>query len=262
VERGRSARATAGIKTRQPLGVALVGSAGFGTLPPELVELVASELNVSAVLPLDGSSELVDYSVKPAYRSLGQRFGAQTPQVAAAITACDAAAVAPAVLAGESFPVTLGSGTTVQVAPSDVIVTQTPRAGWAVAADSSGGAGAAAGSAAGGGSGAGSGAGSGETVALDTTITPELRLAGLAREVIRLVQDTRKASGLQVSDRIWLRWSADDSLLAQALATHGAMVAAEVLAVDFGPLEDPAEADALPEFTDADLSLRFWLRRA
>jgi isoleucyl-tRNA synthetase len=250
VELGRSARATAGIRTRQPLGVALVGAAGFDALPPALVELVASELNVSAVLPLDGSSELVDYSVKPAYRSLGQRFGSATPEVAAAITAVDAAAVAPVVLAGDSFPVMLASGSTVLVSPSDVIVTQIPRAGWAVATDSSAGVGA----------GSGSVAGSGETVALDTTVTPELRLAGLAREVIRLVQDARKTSGLQVSDRIWLRWSTDDSELRQALAEHGPMIAAEVLATDYGPLEDPAESTDRPEFADPDLSLRFWLR--
>jgi isoleucyl-tRNA synthetase len=252
VELGRSARASAGIRTRQPLGAALVGAAGFAALPQALVKLVASELNVLAVLPLDGSSELVDYSVKPSYRSLGQRFGSSTPEVAAAIVACDTAVVAPAALAGESFPVTLGSGSTVLVSASDVIVTQTPRAGWAVATDS----GAAARS------GSGSGSGSGETVALDVTITPELRQAGLAREVIRLVQDARKTAGLQVTDRIWLRWSAADSLLAQALTVHGEMIAGEVLAVDYGPLEDPAPPAAIAEFADAELGLKFWLRRA
>ena len=67
----------------------------------------------------------------------------------------------------------------------DVIVTQTPRAGWTVAADA------------------------GETVALEIQITPELRREGLAREVIRLIQDARKADGLDVSDRIELWWHAD-----------------------------------------------------
>jgi len=99
-------------------------------------------------------------------------------------------------------------------------------------------------------------------VALDVTITPELREAGLAREVIRLVQDARKTSGLQVTDRIWLRWSADDSLLAQALTVHGEMIAGEVLAVDYGPLEDPAPPTGIAEFADAELQLQFWLRRA
>jgi isoleucyl-tRNA synthetase len=264
VELGRSARASAGIRTRQPLGTALVGAAGFAALPQALVTLVASELNVLAVLPLDGSSELVDYSVKPSYRSLGQRFGSSTPEVAAAIVASDAALVAPAALAGESFPVTLGSGSTVLVSASDVIVTQTPRTGWAVATDSGAGSGSdsSPGSGSGSGPGSGPGSGSGETVALDVTITPELRQAGLAREVIRLVQDARKTSGLQVTDRIWLRWSAADGLLAQALAIHGEMIAGEVLAVDYGSLEDPAPPAGIAEFADAEVGLKFWLRRA
>jgi isoleucyl-tRNA synthetase len=110
----------------------------------------------------------------------------------------------------------------------------------------------------------------GETVAIDTAITPELRREGLAREVIRLVQEARKGDGLDVSDRIALRWSAGDPDLAGALAEHAGLIAGEVLAVEFGPVEadtaDAAdEADAGPgeagEHVDEDLGLRFWLRR-
>ena len=63
-------------------------------------------------------------------------------------------------------------------------MTQTPRSGWTVASDG------------------------GETVGLEVEITPELRREGLAREVIRLVQDARKSDGLHVSDRIRVRWEA------------------------------------------------------
>ena len=66
----------------------------------------------------------------------------------------------------------------------DLIVTETPREGWTVAS------------------------GGGLTVALDLTLTPELERAGLVREAIRLVQEARKASGLEVSDRIELWWTA------------------------------------------------------
>ena len=83
------------------------------------------------------------------------------------------------------------------IGTAEVIVTQTPRAGWSVAADA------------------------GDTVALDLGITPELRREGLAREVIRLVQDARKADGLEVSDRITLCWQAADPELTAALAEHG-----------------------------------------
>ena len=85
------------------------------------------------------------------------------------------------------------------------MVTETPREGWTVAS------------------------GGGLTVALDLTMTPELERAGLVREVVRLVQDARKAAGFEVSDRIQLWWTADGQL-AQALTEAGDALAAEVLA--------------------------------
>jgi len=227
VELGRSARASAGVRTRQPLSRALVGAPGFSALPQSLVSLAAAELNVLSLRSL-GEQSLVDYSVKPSYRSLGQRFGASTPAVAAAILAAPAAAIAQAALRGGTVavgPYTVGA--------DDVIITQTPRAGWAVAAVGA------------------------ETVALDVSMTGELRRAGLAREVIRLIQDARKASGLAVTDRIRLHWSAAGPELAAALDEHGAMIAAEVLATAFGP----AGPDAEFTFTDAGLGLAFSLRR-
>jgi isoleucyl-tRNA synthetase len=128
----------------------------------------------------------------------------------------------------------------VLIGADDVIVTQTPRAGWAVAADA------------------------GETVAVDVTIGPELRREGIAREVIRLVQDARKNDGLDVSDRIWLRWSSADPDLTAALAEHAGLVAGEVLAVDYGPGTYPVagEPALAVEHVDPELGLTFWLRRA
>jgi len=243
VELGRSARAGASVRTRQPLSRALIGAAGFDTLPDELRALIAEELNVRSLAALGPESgELVDYTVKPNFRTLGRRFGSRTPEVASAITARPAADVATAVLAGGTVTVPLPSGEEVPVAADDVVVTQTPRAGWAVATDA------------------------GETVAIDTTVTPELRREGLAREVIRLVQEARKNDGLDVSDRIALRWAADDPELATALTEHSALIAGEVLAVEFGPAWADAEADGAGpgdarEHVVEELALRFWLRR-
>ena len=209
VELGRSARAGASVRTRQPLSRALIGAAGFAGLPAELRTEIAAELNVSRLEVLAG--ELVDYAVKPNFRALGRRFGARTPAVAAALMAGPAADIATAVLAGGTFGVTVdGFDEMVTLGPDDVIVTRTPRAGWAVATDG------------------------GETVAIDTAVSPELQREGLAREFVRLVADARKNDGLEVTDRIWLRWSADDPQLAAALTEHAGLIAGEVLAVDFG----------------------------
>jgi isoleucyl-tRNA synthetase len=241
VELGRSARAGASVRTRQPLSRALIGAAGFASLPDELRAEIATELNVSRLEVLD--AELVEFSVKPNFRALGRRFGASTPAVAAAVTAAPEAEIAPVVLAGGTFAVrAAGFDEPVTLEPSDVIVTQTPRAGWAVAAYG------------------------GETVAIDTTVTPELQREGLAREFVRLVADARKGDGLEVTDRIWLRWSADDPEVAAALTEHARFIAGEVLAVDFGP-GTPDAAGALAgaaarEHVEEGLGLRFWLGRA
>jgi isoleucyl-tRNA synthetase len=239
VELGRSARAGASVRTRQPLSRALIGAAGFDTLPGELRALVAEELNVRSLCALGPEGgQLVDYAVKPNFRALGRRFGSRTPEVAAAIAARPAADIATAVLAGGTVTVPLPSGEEVPVGADDVVVTQTPRAGWAVATDV------------------------GETVAIDTTVTPELRREGLAREVIRLIQEARKNDGLDVSDRIALRWATDDPELAAALTEHAALIAGEVLAVEFGPAEaGGAGAGDAREHMAEELDLRFWLRR-
>jgi isoleucyl-tRNA synthetase len=236
VELGRSARSGASVRTRQPLRRALIGAAGFDGLPFELRAQIAAELNVSRLEVLGEAGELVDFTVKPNFRALGRRFGPRTPAVAAAVLAVPASDIAAAVLAGRTLAVETSEGP-VRIGPDDVIVTQTPRAGWAVATEA------------------------GETVAIDITVSPELRQEGLAREVIRLVQEARKNDGLEVTDRIWLRWSTDDPDMVMALTEHAAQIAGEVLAVDYGP-GTGARARVAWEHVEDDLGLTFWLGRA
>ena len=234
VELGRSARSGASVRTRQPLSRALIGAAGFEDLPEELRAQIASELNVAALEVLGGG--LVDYAVKPNFRSLGRRFGARTPAVAAAIGSVPAPDIAAAAQAGSAVTVVV-DGEEVSIGADDVIVTQTPRAGWTVATDA------------------------GETVAIDIEVTPELRREGLAREVIRLVQEARKSDGLDVTDRISLRWSARDPEVAAALTEHAALIAGEVLAADYGSAGTSGSAASGFAHADEDLGLEFWISR-
>ncbi|MDY7104839.1 MAG: isoleucine--tRNA ligase [Actinomycetota bacterium] len=235
VELGRSARAGSGVKVRQPLGRALVSVPGLAELGDDVVAEIAAELNVEAIRPLaEADGELVDTTAKADFRALGRRFGPRVQAVAKAIAAADAASLAAALRAGGAATIEV-EGEEVTLGPDEVIVTESPREGWAVATDP------------------------GATVALDLTLTDELRRAGTAREVVRLVQDARKQSGLDVSDRIALRWVADHEDTVAALAEHGGLVADEVLAAELA--EGPATwADATP-FTDEALGLTFWLRR-
>ena len=201
VELGRSARAESKIKIRQPLSRLLVPSAAFAQLDEALLAEVTSELNVLSVESFAGAGELVDYSAKGNFRALGKRFGKETPIIANKIAAADAAVLA-ATLATEGKATVDG----VEVLADEVLISERPREGWSVVSET------------------------GETVALDLELTPELVKAGLAREAIRLVQETRKNTGLDVSDRIVLQWAAEADVAA-ALREHSQLIADEVLAV-------------------------------
>jgi isoleucyl-tRNA synthetase len=229
VELGRTARAESGIKVRQPLSRSLASAPGFAALDPELVAEIAAELNVAEVLPVSASGEsLVDTTAKANFRTLGRRFGKRVQAVAKAIAAADAAAL-------RRDLTVLVDGEEITLGADDVIITETPREGWAVASEP------------------------GASLALDLHLTPELRRAGLAREVVRLIQEARKAGGLEVSDRIELWYRAADQEVATALAEHRDLVADEVLATSFGPGEPAWDG---PAHEDAGLGLTFRLRRA
>ncbi len=99
---------------------------------------------------------------------------------------------------------------------------------------------------------------SGITVALELELTPELRREGLARELVRLVQDARKAAGLEVSDRIVLGVETSGDL-AEALAAHGDHVAFETLAAELLPsviLDAAYRQDAEIERSAVTITLR------
>ena len=227
VELGRSARAEAKVKTRQPLSRVLVPSGSFARLDDELRAEIAAELNVQRVESFASAGDLVDYSAKGNFRALGRRFGRDTPKVAAAIAATDAAALAAA-LAEHGVASVDG----VEVSTEEVLVSERPREGWSVVNEQ------------------------GETVALDLQLTPELVQAGLAREVVRTVQERRKASGLDVSDRIALAWHADGALAA-AIRAHAATIGAEVLATAI------TEGEPGPAWVrDDDLGLSFAITRS
>ncbi|HET6292939.1 MAG TPA: isoleucine--tRNA ligase [Kribbella sp.] len=237
VELGRSARAEAKVRTRQPLSRALVGSAAIADLDDDLLREISEELNVGSVEPLSSAgADLVEYSAKGNFRELGKRFAKQTPVVAAAIAAADAAALAAALKASGTATVVV-DGENVEVGPDDVLVSERPREGWSVVNEQ------------------------GETVALDLEVTPELKQAGLAREVVRTLQEARKNAGLEVSDRITVWLTATDGELADALGKHADEIAREVLATTLTQSAPPA-TDNLATSTDPTLGLTYWLTKA
>ena len=207
----RSARETVGLKVRQPLARMLVAvpadvdRAHLGALLP----LLMSEVNVKAVEYASGT-DLVSLEAKPSFRALGKRFGKATPEAAAAVKALAPAAVAR-YEAGEAVTITVG-GAAHTLEPGDVEIVRHARGDLVVESD-------------------------GEVVAaLDPVLTDALKLEGVARELVSVVQRARKAAGLQVSDRIDLAVQGDEPVL-RAVAAHRGYISGETLA---GTLVFPA----------------------
>ncbi len=205
VELGRAARSQAKAKVRQPLRRAVVVANDAEREAIEArADLVTAELNVKELDFVSDESELVSYTAKPNYRSLGPRFGKRMPQVAAAVEALDAAHVASVLAAGGEIGIAI-DGTDHSLGPDDVTLALQPLDGYEVEAEA------------------------GHAVALQLELDEELRREGLAREIVHAVQIARKDAGLDITDRIELSLGGDEELLTAA-REHQAYLAGEVLA--------------------------------
>jgi isoleucyl-tRNA synthetase len=183
VELGRAARAESSVKIRQPLSRALISARKWSELPNELRDEIADELNVLTLDDLSAGGELVDVAVKANFRSLGARYGSDVQEIARAIAALDPALLVGEIRSNGSYRLEYGEKSS-QITLEDVVITETPRQGWTYASHA------------------------GESLALDITLNAELIEQGLIREAIRFIQDERKSSGFDVSDRIIISWNA------------------------------------------------------
>ncbi len=222
---GRAARNASGIKVRQPLPQLMVAGP---TWDETLNYLVIDELNVKEIAPVSDDRDFIEYEVRPDYSRLGPKYKGDMPEVARAVAATDARFLAEAVRRGDE--VNAGKYT---LAPDDLVVRTHNREGFAAAAEE------------------------GYTVALSTEITPALLREGLARDVIRFIQDSRKRAGLEVSDHIDVRYRAGGELGA-ALRDFGGEVADEILARSLEP-GNPGQMDHTfeTEIEDAEIEIGF-----
>ncbi|MGH2736745.1 MAG: class I tRNA ligase family protein, partial [Actinomycetota bacterium] len=227
VSLGRAARTDAMVRVRQPLARALlvIPSSDEANLAG-LESIIAEELNVKSVEVAHGLEELVSYSVKPNFKALGPRFGKRVKGVAAALARADAAALVRAIEDGRTASLSL-DGETIELNAGELDVRVEGRAGFSLAQDGPYG------------------------VALDTDLTPELLAEGVAREVVRAVQDLRKSSGLAVEDRIELWLATDDRAARDALQRHRDYIAQEVLATRTR-LEESAPENASSDVVEVD----------
>jgi len=202
VELGRATRAESGIKIRQPLGRALIAASGWSTLPEQMREQIADELNVQTLEDIaSADGDLVDISVKANFKSLGAKYGGAVQEISKAIAATDATVLVKTLRGAGSTKVG-----TWEIALDDLVITEVPKSGWSVSSHD------------------------GESVALDLELTPALIAAGSVREVIRFIQERRKSDGFDISDRINLTWNATEEIAA-AIESDKQHIADEVLAL-------------------------------
>jgi isoleucyl-tRNA synthetase len=169
---------------------------------------VAEALNVKRLDPVTDLEGLLEYSVVPNFRVLGPKAGKRAPLVKDALAAVDGATVRHALEQAGGYDLALGDGSRFHLAPEDVDVRAASHEELALAQEG------------------------GLAVAIDTTVDDDMRAEGTARDVIRVINDERKAAGLQISDRIKVRIGAGGRLGA-AIHRHRDWIAREVLAVEF-----------------------------
>jgi isoleucyl-tRNA synthetase len=214
VSLGLAARNEAKLKVRQPLRRALALMPDGATFSPEVAAEVADALNVRELDPVTDLEGLLDYTVVPNFRALGPKAGARVPLVKAALADADGAAVRQALDADGGYELPLADGTSIRLGPDDIDVRAASHDELALAQDG------------------------GFAVAIDTRLDDELRAEGMARDVIRLLNDQRKAQGLQIADRVRVRVGADGRAAA-AIHLHRDWIAREVLAVEFDMVSGP-----------------------
>lgn len=193
------------IKVRQPLQKMLVPvlSNAQAELIESVKELVLHEVNVKELELLRDAQEVLVKTIKPNFKKLGPRFGKAMKEIAGAIQAMDQEAMAALEQQGEyTFTV---SENKVTVTRDEVEISTEDIPGMLVLSEN------------------------GLTVALDITLTEELKNEGLARELVNRIQNLRKDSGLEVTDRIALRLEAD-SRLQQAVNDNKNYIMSETLA--------------------------------
>lgn len=176
------------IKVRQPLQKIMIPVLDEDARQEIMAvsELIKSEVNVKEIELIDENSGILVKQIKPDFKKLGPRFGKDMKEMAKAIASFGATEIA--VLEKEREISVLLNEKNVTLTLDDVIISSQDIEGWLVANSD------------------------GTTVALDVTITPELKNEGIARELVNRIQNLRKDSGFEVTDRVEITIQENENL--------------------------------------------------
>ena len=219
-------RRKAEIKVRQPLQKILVPAVDESQCKAleAMRQLILGEVNVKDLeIVGDDDQSILVKKVKPDFKKLGPKFGKQMKQVAAAIQGLDQHEISRLEREGAISLMIEGEEAHIDVADVEIISEDIP--GWLVANEGN------------------------VTVALDITVTPELRQEGVAREIVNRIQNIRKSRDYQITDRINLTF-APCQLTDDAIKNYADYVARQVLADTL--LVGPVTDDDMTEILDID----------
>ena len=195
------------IKVRQPLHKVLIP-----ILKPEVKtrieaveELIKTEINVKKVEYVDDASGILVKNIKPNFRKLGQAYGSKMKAISAIINGFGKEEIA-AIERDNSFEIDV-EGEKIRLSMEDVEITSQDIPGWLVTTEGS------------------------LTVALDITITDELRREGLSRDMVNRIQNLRKDKGLEVQDKIAVSYATSDNMMSAALVDFAEYIKTETQAV-------------------------------
>ncbi|MFA6104453.1 MAG: isoleucine--tRNA ligase [Victivallaceae bacterium] len=206
VSLGRFLRSQHSLKVRQPLAKAIIviHDDAIRKMVEATSSIIAEELNVKEIVFSSGEDDLVVRRAKANFKVLGSRLGPKMKEAAALIAALSSQDIG-LILGGTPYQAELSGGEKMAIGADDLIVQREERPGMTVATES------------------------GITLALDTTLTRELEEEGFAREFVSKIQNMRKDTGLEVSDRISIHYNLDNSFKS-ALINFSSYICAETLA--------------------------------
>ena len=205
----RAARSQSGVRTRQPLSRLLIRAPDDAAAKAlaDHQDQILEELNVKSIEFIARDAGLVSYRIKPHLPRIGKQYGKLIPKIRQALEAADGAEIAATVARGDNVQLDV-DGQPVTLGPDDLLIETSSAEGYACGEDG------------------------GYLTALDTSLSDDLIMEGVARELVRTVQDARKQAGLEVSDRIVLGVSGTAGVEA-ALAVHKDYLMSETLAIEW-----------------------------
>ncbi|HFB61529.1 MAG TPA: isoleucine--tRNA ligase, partial [Bacteroidetes bacterium] len=208
-----SLRKKTNIRVRQPLNKVLIPvlDEHFKKQVQAVEDLILSETNIKQIEYITGDSEVLVKKVKPNFKTLGPRYGKIMKQLAGMIMKLEQADIRK-LENGETLHWEV-NGQPVEISPEDVEISTQDIPGWSVATLDN------------------------LTVALDITVTDELKKEGLARELVNRIQNMRKEKGLEVTDRISLQIERSDATY-DAIQSFKDYICTETLA-DLSLVENP-----------------------